>query len=229
MLLGEGPAAIPRGASLIDAVAALAVPDSIPASLLTRRPDIVQAERTYAASVARIGVADAARWPTFNIVGSYGSQAGVPDNLFGSQTNVYQALDRTLIPIVRQREGSRAPRRRRARGRSRRGHRTKAIALNALREANDALVAVHTARDEAVGEATQANGASSGARSRDDPLSSRIVDVPRFARCAAELVQRGAGDEPGAVRRADRGSAVVQGARRELGDDGAALTRDRAV
>jgi multidrug efflux system outer membrane protein len=32
-----------------------------------------------------------------------------------------------------------------------------AVAVNALREANDALIAVRTARDEAVAEATQAN------------------------------------------------------------------------
>ena len=53
VLLGGAPSRIPRGTSLSDAVAALVVPDSVSAALLTRRPDIVQAEREYAAAVAR--------------------------------------------------------------------------------------------------------------------------------------------------------------------------------
>ena len=42
-------------------------------------PTSCRPSATYAASVARIGVADAARLPTFSIVGSYGSQAGVAE------------------------------------------------------------------------------------------------------------------------------------------------------
>jgi outer membrane protein, multidrug efflux system len=131
------------------------VPDSVSVSLLTRRPDIVQAERTYAASVARIGVADAARWPTFNVVGSYGSQAGVPNNLFGSQTNVYQALIGLSFPLFDNAKLANTSAAARARAEQARAS-YEGIALNALREANDALVAVHTARDEALAEATQA-------------------------------------------------------------------------
>src|SRR4029450_13037937 len=99
VLLGEGPAAVRRGTSLGAAVSALAIPDSISGSLLERRPDVVQAERTYAAAVARIGIADAARWPTFNIVGSLGSQAGAPDDVFGAQTKVYQAQISFSFPL----------------------------------------------------------------------------------------------------------------------------------
>jgi multidrug efflux system outer membrane protein len=156
VLLGEGPASIPRGLSLTDAVASLAVPDSLSASLLARRPDVVQAERTYAASVARIGVAAAARWPTFSIVGSYGSQAGVPSNLFGSQTKVYQALVGLSFPLFDNGKLASASAAARARAEQARAS-YEGVALNALREANDALVAVRTARDEAVAQATQAN------------------------------------------------------------------------
>ncbi|HEV8496518.1 MAG TPA: efflux transporter outer membrane subunit [Gemmatimonadaceae bacterium] len=155
VLLGEGPSAIPRGVSLTNAVAALAVPDSVSVSLLTRRPDIVQAERTYAASVARIGVADAARWPTFNVVGSYGSQSRTPNDLFGSQTKVYQALIGLSFPLFDNAKLANTSAAARARAEQARAS-YEGVALNALREANDALVAVHTARDEALAEATQA-------------------------------------------------------------------------
>jgi outer membrane protein, multidrug efflux system len=156
VLLGEGPAAVPRGTSLSAAVSALAVPDSIPAALLARRPDVVEAERSYAASVARIGVADAARLPTVNIVGSLGSQAGVPSNVFGSNTRVYQAQVGFSFPLFDNRRLASASAAARARADQARAS-YEGVTLNAVREANDALVAVRTARDEAVAQATQSN------------------------------------------------------------------------
>jgi multidrug efflux system outer membrane protein len=156
VLLGEGTTAIPRGGSLTDAVTALVVPDSLSATLLTRRPDVVQAERMYAASVARIGVADAARFPTFNIVGSYGSQAGVPSDVFGAQTKVYQAQIGFSFPLFDNSRLASASAAARARAEQARAS-YEGVTLNAIREANDALTAVRTARDEAVAQATQAN------------------------------------------------------------------------
>lgn len=155
VLLGEGPVSVPRGTTLSAAVSALNVPDSIPASLLSRRPDVVQAERAYAASVARVGVAEAARLPTFSIVGSLGSQAGIPNNLFGSQTRVYQAQVGFSIPLFdNQRLASLSAAARARATQARVGY--ESVTLNAVREANDALIGVRTARDEAVAQATQA-------------------------------------------------------------------------
>ena len=156
MLLGEVTAEIPRGTPLAAAVSALVVPDSIPASLLARRPDVVQAERTYAASVARVGIADAARWPSFNIVGSVGTQAGVPANLFGSDTHIYQAQIGLSFPLFDNKRLASVSAAARARAEQARAS-YEGVALNAVREANDALIAVRTARDEAVAQATQAN------------------------------------------------------------------------
>lgn len=156
VLLGQGTVAIRRGTSLGAAVSALVVPDSIPASLLARRPDVVQAERQYAASVARIGIADAARWPTFNIVGSLGTQAGGPGDLFGSQTKVYQAQIGLSFPLFDNKRLASASAAARARAEQARAS-YEGVALNAVREANDALTGVRTARDEAVAQATQAN------------------------------------------------------------------------
>ncbi|HEY4129332.1 MAG TPA: efflux transporter outer membrane subunit [Gemmatimonadaceae bacterium] len=156
VLLGEAPMPIRRGRSLSDAVAALSVPDSIPATLLTRRPDVVQAEREYAAAVARVGVADAARWPTVSITGSYGGQSGNPDQVLSSGSRVYQALVGISFPLFDNGRLAGASAAARARAEQAKAS-YEGVALNAMREANDALAGVRTARDEALAQATQAN------------------------------------------------------------------------
>jgi multidrug efflux system outer membrane protein len=155
VLLGEAPVTIARSGSLTAAVNALDIPDSIPAALLARRPDVQQAERGYAAATARIGVADAARLPTISVTGSYGTQAGVPNNLFADNTRVYQLLAGISFPLFDNGRLSSVSAAARARAEQARAS-YEATALNALREANDALAGVRAARDEAVAQATQA-------------------------------------------------------------------------
>lgn len=58
--------------------------DAIPAEVIRQRPDVVAAERALASSSALIGVAEAARWPSFTLTGSIsysktqGSAIGLP-------------------------------------------------------------------------------------------------------------------------------------------------------
>ncbi len=47
----------------------------IPADTLRQRPDLRAAERTLAAETARVGVAEAARYPSFSLSGSIGLEA----------------------------------------------------------------------------------------------------------------------------------------------------------
>jgi len=47
----------------------------IPADTLRQRPDVRAAERTLAAETARVGVAEAARYPAFNLSGTIGLEA----------------------------------------------------------------------------------------------------------------------------------------------------------
>jgi multidrug efflux system outer membrane protein len=56
----------------------------IPADLLRRRPDIVAAERSLAAASARIGVAEAALYPSLTLSGTLGLQGAVLSALSGS-------------------------------------------------------------------------------------------------------------------------------------------------
>ncbi|CAM2069201.1 Efflux transporter outer membrane subunit [Sulfidibacter corallicola] len=60
----------------------------VPADLLRQRPDIRRAERMLAAQTARIGVAKAALYPSFSLVGSFGNESFDASNLLdaGSRT-----------------------------------------------------------------------------------------------------------------------------------------------
>src|SRR5262249_59386963 len=72
ILLGRNPGAIPRGKS-IDELALPAIPAGLPAELLERRPDILQAEQNLVAANAGIGATKARYFPAFSIPGAFGS------------------------------------------------------------------------------------------------------------------------------------------------------------
>jgi outer membrane protein, multidrug efflux system len=61
-LLGEQAEAMPNPAEYSL--------DALPASVIEQRPDVISAERQVASTLAKIGVAEANRWPTFTITGS---------------------------------------------------------------------------------------------------------------------------------------------------------------
>lgn len=44
--------------------------ESVPAALISQRPDVVSSERQLAAAMAKIGVAEAGRWPSLSLTGS---------------------------------------------------------------------------------------------------------------------------------------------------------------
>ncbi len=78
LLSGRTPGAVDE---LLAEVGPVPVPPrevavGIPADLLRRRPDIVEAERRLAAAVARVGAAEADRYPRFSLAGSFGFASG---------------------------------------------------------------------------------------------------------------------------------------------------------
>lgn len=77
VLTGRPPAEFPREVSNCDAPPALArpIPVGDGATLLSRRPDVRQAERDLAAATARVGVAVANLYPSVTLGGSIGSSA----------------------------------------------------------------------------------------------------------------------------------------------------------
>ncbi len=155
LLLGEPPAPVARRGTLTQALRALSVPDSLPAALLARRPDVQQAERAYAAATARIGVAQAERLPTISISGFYGTQVPKADNLFSSNGEIYQALAGISLPLFTGGQLVNQTAAARARADQARLQYEQSF-LIALREASDALVGVRTSRDQVVAQQTQA-------------------------------------------------------------------------
>lgn len=68
LLTGQAPGHIARDGSAQNTTDSLLIPASIPASLLENRPDVKKAELLFKAAVDRIGVAQAMRYPSFNIL-----------------------------------------------------------------------------------------------------------------------------------------------------------------
>jgi outer membrane protein, multidrug efflux system len=155
LLLGEAPSPIPTHGELAQVVKAIAIPDSLPASLLARRPDVQAAERAYAAATARIGVAQAARLPTISISGFYGNQVANASDLFEPNGEIYQALAGISLPIFTGGRLSNETGVARARADQARFQYEQST-LIALREASDALAGVRTSRDQVLAQETQA-------------------------------------------------------------------------
>jgi outer membrane protein, multidrug efflux system len=67
ILLGKSPSPILRGTPMYDQPVVPVVPAGLPSTLLTRRPDLRQAEQQLVSANARIGVAKAEFFPKFSL------------------------------------------------------------------------------------------------------------------------------------------------------------------
>ncbi|MGQ0703180.1 MAG: efflux transporter outer membrane subunit [Gemmatimonadales bacterium] len=159
LLIGEAPGPIARGAPLETVVQAVTVPDSVPAELVLRRPDVRRAERDLQAAVARVGLALGNRLPRVMLTGQYGRQSPSFDSLFAKANEVYVAQVGISIPLF---QGGRLAAQQsaaRARVDQARGRYEQTV-LQALREADDALVALRLSRDQLSAQQTQARALS---------------------------------------------------------------------
>jgi multidrug efflux system outer membrane protein len=172
VLIGRNPGDIPRG-KRIDELVDPAIPPGLPAALLERRPDILQAEQNLRAANATIGVAKSLYFPTLSLTGFLGlsstslsdfakSSSGTgaiaaalagPIYTFGGiegQVPSAQAAEREALAFYQQ------------------------VVLNAFREANDALIGVQKLREEY------------------DALAKRTISLRTYARLSRSRYEGGA-------------------------------------
>lgn len=98
-LLGETPHPIARGLSLDAQPRLPEVPAGVPSELLTRRPDIQQAEATLTAANAQIGVARSAYFPQIELTGSTGTDSNALTRLFTGPSHVWNFGPSLSVPI----------------------------------------------------------------------------------------------------------------------------------
>jgi multidrug efflux system outer membrane protein len=89
---------LPQGA--IDNVAQLAdLPEGVPSTVLQRRPDVLEAERSLQAANANIGVARAAFFPSITLTGSAGSASKELSGLFKSGSYGWTFAPAAILPL----------------------------------------------------------------------------------------------------------------------------------
>ena len=98
LLLGRPPAPITRD-RLADTDAPPAIPAGLPASLIERRPDVVQAEQILVAANADIGAAKAMFFPTISLTGFLGGVSGDLTKFLGGDGAVWSVGSGLFQPI----------------------------------------------------------------------------------------------------------------------------------
>jgi NodT family efflux transporter outer membrane factor (OMF) lipoprotein len=101
VLLGRKPGDLESRLSVSGAIplAEHAVAVGIPADILRQRPDVRAAERKLAAQTARLGEAEADRYPSFNLSGSVGLEALTLSGLGSGSAALYSLLGSMTAPI----------------------------------------------------------------------------------------------------------------------------------
>jgi multidrug efflux system outer membrane protein len=151
VLQGRNPYPVPRGKP-IGALSIPRVPDGLPASLLERRPDILQAEQNLIAANANVGATKALYYPQFNLTAALGSVSTAFGDFLSGPASAWSLAAGVVGPLFT--AGSIA-------GRVQSAEADTAAALasyqqtifNAFRETNDALVGTVNKRAESAAQA----------------------------------------------------------------------------
>ncbi|MEP6908074.1 MAG: efflux transporter outer membrane subunit, partial [Pseudoxanthomonas sp.] len=98
-LTPELAVALPAGQGLADAPIMADVPAGLPSDLLTKRPDIRQAEQQLLAANANIGAARAAFFPRISLTASAGSVSTRLSGLFESGTYGWTLAPQLFLPL----------------------------------------------------------------------------------------------------------------------------------
>jgi NodT family efflux transporter outer membrane factor (OMF) lipoprotein len=101
LLLGQAPGDIARGGVLEQIARPSELPAGMPASLLTRRPDIRQAEQQLISANAEIGAARAEYFPQISLNAFVGGQSRAVTEIFTSPARLATVTPAAVFPIFR--------------------------------------------------------------------------------------------------------------------------------
>jgi len=100
LLLGQPlPADLPPMLPMGEQKILADIPAGLPSDLLTRRPDILQAEALLRSENANIGAARAAFFPRISLTGSFGTASATLGGLFGAGSTAWSFLPSITVPI----------------------------------------------------------------------------------------------------------------------------------
>ncbi len=137
LLLGKTPEPITRGLNLSEQIKIPDIPVGLPSYLIDRRPDVLQAERILHAQTARIGAAEALRYPSFTISADLGMT-------FANPVNGFAALGAQILgPIFNYNANKRRVEIEKSRT-EQLLYQYEFTVVNAVREVEDAMIAVKT-------------------------------------------------------------------------------------
>jgi multidrug efflux system outer membrane protein len=99
VLVGRPPGAVGRGRTLEEQALPPNIPVGMPATLLERRPDVVEAEQVLVAANADIGAAKALFYPSISLTGSVGTVSGDLSNLLKGDSVIWSLGANLFQPI----------------------------------------------------------------------------------------------------------------------------------
>lgn len=146
VLLGRNSEPIVRGRTLEDQTTPPQVPAGLPSELLERRPDIRNAEQLLAAQTARVGVAEALRWPSLGLTGTYGAASNDLSDLISSDA-IWDISANLLAPVFNAGRNKRRVEIEKARTKAAMVQYELSV-LIAMREVDDALTSIRTLKAE---------------------------------------------------------------------------------
>ena len=148
---------------------------SIPAQTLRQRPDVRAAEHRISGALARVSAADAARYPGFSIGGSVGLNALTLAGLTNGATVVSSLLASVSVPLF---DGGAAKAQVRAQEAALEQARVayQTVVLTALKDVEDALVALRGDRERLVRLEAAAQASANAALMAQQRYASGLID-----------------------------------------------------
>ena len=173
--LGRNPGPVTRGDELTAQLFPPAVPTGLPSELLQRRPDVVQAEANLISATATVGVAEALRYPSISLTGTFGAESTDLSDLNSGDAETWGIGANLFAPIFN--SGQLKAQAEAARERAEQAMLIYESTLQqSFREVEDALVAVRTYNVENKSQARRAAAARNAARLSRARYDGGVVD-----------------------------------------------------